>query len=139
MEEWAVFALIAAIFISIRDIISYDIIQRLNYIDYLVYANLIVTIGLILYLVLSGTKVQKPNRKDLFIIFIRLLIIYLIIEPSVFYSLKKCFNPGYVKAIVNLNTIIVLVFSILFLQSDFSLDKLFWIGLVTLSSYMIIR
>ena len=33
--------------------------------------------------------------KDMFIILIRLSIVYFIIDPSVYNSIKHCDNPGY--------------------------------------------
>ena len=78
MEDWAKLALIAAIFIAIRDIISYDVIKRLNYIDYLFYANIIVSIGLIIYITLNDVKINKVNTSDLLVILIRIAIVYII-------------------------------------------------------------
>ena len=40
MEIWLYYALMAAIFISIRDIISLDFIKRYDYIQYMVIANI---------------------------------------------------------------------------------------------------
>ena len=36
MKEWVIYALIAAVFISIRDIISYDLIKNVSYINYII-------------------------------------------------------------------------------------------------------
>ena len=44
MEQWISYALIAAIFIAIRDFISKDIFQRHDYSDYVIIANIIIFI-----------------------------------------------------------------------------------------------
>ena len=102
MEAWLFYALMAAIFISIRDAISLDFIKRYDYIQYMVIANIIIFIGTILYVYSSGLKIKKPNLKDSFIILIRLFIVYLIIDPSIYNSIKNCDNPGYAKSIISL-------------------------------------
>ena len=139
MEEWAKLALIAAIFIAIRDIISYDVIKRLNYIDYLFYANIIVSIGLIIYITFNDVKINKINTSDLLIILIRIGIVYMITEPSMFYSIKTALHPGYAKAIINLNTVFVLLLSIVFLNIECSLEKVLGILIVTYGSYLVIK
>ena len=103
METWLFYALLAAVFISIRDVISLDFIKRYDYIQYMVIANIIIFIGTMGYVFTSGIKIQKPNLKDFLIILIRILIVYLIIDPSVYNSIKNCDNPGYAKSIISLN------------------------------------
>tara|TARA_Y100001935_G_scaffold212135_1_gene182603 strand:- start:13442 stop:13861 length:420 start_codon:yes stop_codon:yes gene_type:complete len=105
METWLFYALLAAVFISIRDVISLDFIKRYDYIQYMVIANIIIFIGTMGYVFTSGIKIQKPNLKDFLIILIRILIVYLIIDPSVYNSIKNCDNPGYAKSIISLNTL----------------------------------
>ena len=108
MEKWIPFAVLAAIFIAIKDFISKDIINKYNYKDYIILANFIIFIGTIIYIVVTKkdiTKIQKPNAKELIVILIRLLIVYLIVEPCIFNSLKYCDNPGYAKSVINLNTL----------------------------------
>ena len=115
MEVWVFYALVAALFISIRDVISLDIIKRYDYIQYIVIANIIIFIGTMIYVYSSGIKIEKPSFNDLFIILIRLLIVYLIIEPAVFHSIKNCENPGYAKSVIGLNTLfLVIIFSIMY-------------------------
>ena len=105
METWLFYALLAAVFISIRDVISLDFIKRYDYIQYMIIANIIIFIGTMGYVFASGIKIQKPNLKDFLIILIRILIVYLIIDPSVYNSIKNCDNPGYAKSIISLNTL----------------------------------
>ena len=115
MEVWVFYALVAALFISIRDVISLDIIKRYDYIQYIVIANIIIFIGTMIYVYSSGIKIEKPSFNDLFIILIRLLIVYLIIEPAVFHSIKNGENPGYAKSVIGLNTLfLVIIFSLMY-------------------------
>ena len=75
-------------------------------------ANFIIFIGTIIYIVVTKkdiTKIQKPNVKEFIVILIRLLIVYLIVEPCIFNSLKYCDNPGYAKSVINLNTLFLLI------------------------------
>ena len=80
MKPWVIYAIIAAIFISIRDIVSNGLIKRMDYINYVIIANIIVFIVTIIYLNVSDYKLKKPSKSDLSIILIRLFIIYLIIS-----------------------------------------------------------
>jgi uncharacterized membrane protein len=105
METWLFYALVAAVFISIRDVISLDFIKRYDYIQYMIIANIIIFIGTIVYVLLSGTKIQTPKTNDFLIILIRIMIVYFIIDPSVYNSIKNCDNPGYAKSIISLNTL----------------------------------
>ena len=105
METWLFYALLAAVFISIRDIISLDFIKRYDYIQYMIIANILIFIGTIVYVLLSGTEIQIPKTNDFFIILIRIMIVYFIIDPSVYNSIKNCDNPGYAKSIIGLNTL----------------------------------
>ena len=72
MEVWVFYALVAAVFISIRDVISLDFIKRYDYIQYMVIANIIIFIGTMLYVYSSGMKIEKPSLNDFFIILIRI-------------------------------------------------------------------
>ena len=81
MQVWVTYALLAAVFISIRDIISLDFIKRYDYIQYMVLANIIIFIGTMIYVHVTDFKIKKPNMNDLFIILIRLAIVYFIIDP----------------------------------------------------------
>lgn len=140
MEQWLFYGLIAAFFIAVRDIFSKDLINRYEYIEYVLYANLMIFICTILYIYffnISFNKLKIPNKKDLLIIFLRILIIYLIIEPSIFYSLKYCDNLSYAKSIINLNTLFLFILSVYFLKSEFNGLKLLGVLLIFIGSYCI--
>ena len=137
MEAWLFYALMAAIFISIRDAISLDFIKRYDYIQYMVIANIIIFIGTILYVYSSGLKIQKPNLKDSFIILIRLFIVYLIIDPSIYNSIKNCDNPGYAKSIISLNTLFLFLIIAIFSKSELNTKKIVGIIAMLSGAYLI--
>ena len=61
METWLFYALMAAVFISVRDIISLDFIRRFDYIQYMVIANIIIFMGTMAFVLTTGFKIQKPK------------------------------------------------------------------------------
>ena len=65
MKEWVIYALIAALFIAVLDVISLDLIKRMNYTNYIIIANIIIFIATMIYLNISNYKVEKPNLKDM--------------------------------------------------------------------------
>ena len=62
MERWLMYALLAAFFITLRDIISLDFIKRYDYIQYMIIANIIIFIGTMIYVFGSGIEIKKPNH-----------------------------------------------------------------------------
>lgn len=140
MEQWIPYALIAAIFIAIRDFISKDIFQRYDYSDYVIIANIIIFIGTIVYIIYSKkdiTKIRHPNFTELLTIIIRLFIIYVIIDPCIFNSLKLCDNPGYAKSVINLNTLFLLVLALIFYKTEFNMKKTLGVMVILLGTYFI--
>jgi len=132
-----IYGLLAAIFISLRDVFSADIINKYEYIDYIIVANITVFIGTIFYILVTKKKVVIPEKKDFIVIFLRLLVVYLIIEPCIFNSMKFCKNPGYAKSIINLNTLFVFVLAVFFLKADFDKQKILGVILVTSGAYFL--
>lgn len=132
-----IYGLLAAIFISLRDIFSADIINKYEYIDYIIVANIIVFIGTIFYILVTKKKVVIPEKKDFIVIFLRLLVVYLIIEPCIFNSMKFCKNPGYAKSVINLNTLFVFVLAVFFLKAEFDKQKILGIILITSGAYFL--
>lgn len=130
MKTWLIYALVAAFFITIRDIVSLDFIKRYDYIQYMIIANIIIFAGTMIYVFGSGIKVKTPNMKDLFIILVRLSIVYFIIDPSVYNSIKHCDNPGYAKSIISLNTLFL--FFIVAVMYKSKIDKKKLIGIVSM-------
>jgi len=137
MELWIYYALLAAVFISIRDAISLDFIKRYDYIQYMVIANIIIFIGTMMYVYSSGIKIEKPSLNDLFIILIRILIVYLIIDPSIYNSIKHCDNPGYAKSIIGLNTLFLVIIFAFMYKSSFSPKKAMGVISMLLGAYLL--
>ena len=131
-------ALMAAIFISIRDIISLDFIKRYDYIQYMVIANILIFIGTMLYVFATDFKIQKPKLNDFIVILIRLLIVYLIIDPSIYNSIKNCENPGYAKSIISLNTLFVFFVATIIYKSKVDTRKIAGIIMMLTGSYFLV-
>ena len=140
MESWIPYAFAAAIFIAIRDFISKDIIKKYNYTEYVIIANIIIFIGTIIYLVATKTdirKIKKPNWSELGIILLRLFIVYMIVDPCIFNSLKLCDNPGYAKSVINLNTLFLLVLAFMFYKTEFNMKKSIGVIIILVGTYLI--
>ena len=132
------YALMAAVFISIRDIISLDFIKRYDYIQYMVIANILIFIGTMFYVITTDFKIQKPNLNDFIIILLRLLIVYFIIDPSIYNSIKNCDNPGYAKSIISLNTLFVFFIATFISRTKIDNKKIAGIILMLAGSYFLI-
>ena len=137
MEAWVGFAITAAIFITIRDYISLNIIKKYSYINYIIYANIIVFIGTMIYVYFADIKLVKPNTKDLLIILLRLFIVYIIIEPAIYYAMRYCKNPGFAKSIINLNTLFIFMLAIFFLKEKLTMKGVLGILSIIFGSYLI--
>tara|TARA_B100001094_G_C17838165_1_gene626601 strand:- start:24 stop:440 length:417 start_codon:yes stop_codon:yes gene_type:complete len=137
MEQWIALAMIAAIFITLRDYMSLDIIKKYSYVNYIVYANVFVFIGTMVYVYMSGVDLVKPKTKDLFLILLRIFIVYMIIEPAIYYSIKSSKNPGYAKSIINLNTLFIFLMAVLFLKQELTMKGISGILLIMAGSYLI--
>ena len=138
MEVWLMYALMAAIFISIRDIISLDFIKRYDYIQYMVIANILIFIGTMLYIFATDFKIQKPKLNDFIVILMRILIVYLIIDPSIYNSIKNCENPGYAKSIISLNTLFVFFVATIIYKSKVDTRKIAGIIMMLAGSYFLV-
>ena len=130
MQTWFIYALIAALFIGVKDLITKDITKRYSYIEYILVANLFVFILTLIYIFTMKPTLKKPNFKDGFYILIRIVIVLLVIEPCIFMALKHCDNPGYAKSIVNLNTLVAFVLGLFILKSELNYKSMIGIGLI---------
>ena len=140
MEKWIPYAFVAAIFIAIRDFISKDIFTRYEYSDYVIIANIIIVIGTIIYVIYSKkdiTKIRPPKFTELIKIILRIFIIYVIIDPCIFNSLKLCDNPGYAKSIINLNTLFLLLLAFMFYKTEFNVKKTMGVIIILLGTYFV--
>ena len=116
------YALVAAFFIAVRDIFSSKIARKYNYIDYIIHANIFVFIITMLYVLFTKRKIKMiDDYNDIFLIILRLIIVYIIIEPCIFNSFKNSDNPSKSVSVINLNILILLILTVLFLNQKISI------------------
>ena len=130
MQQWFLYDLISAVFIGIKDMMTKDLTNRYSYIEYIIIANIMVFAFTIVYIFTVKPKLKRPNIKDGLFIFLRLCIVFLIVEPCIFMALKHCNNPGYAKSIINLNTLVAFVLGLFILRNDFEIKNVIGIGLI---------
>tara|TARA_B100001094_G_scaffold306437_1_gene337212 strand:+ start:9880 stop:10296 length:417 start_codon:yes stop_codon:yes gene_type:complete len=137
MNEWIYYGLVAALFISIKDILFTDLIKKYNYIDLMIITNIILFILTIGYLCYTKKKVKKIDKLDICKLILKIFIIYLIIDPCIYMSIKKTDNPGSAKAIVNLNTALTFILSIYLLNKKFTYKNLLFILIIVIFSLLL--
>ena len=137
MEIWVQYALIAALFLSVKNMISKHLAERYHYIDYLIYAISLSFIGLWTYVFITGYKPGKIEVNDIGIILFRLLIVYAIIDPSIYKAFKTCSNPGKASCIINLEVILTFILSVLFLQADIEPKSIIGMIMMITGGYMV--
>ena len=131
MELWMKYALGAAFFMAVRDIFSSKIARKYNYIDYIIHANIFVFIITMLYVLVTKRKIKIiDNYNDILLIILRLFIVYLIVEPCIFNSLKNSDNPSKPISIINLNVLILLVLAFVFLKKKVTFKQ--FIGMMVI-------
>ena len=137
MEEWFKLALIAAVFITLRDLLTTRIIKKYEFVNYIIYYNIIVFILTLMYMTYYKVPAIQPSFHDFILILIRIAIIYLIIEPSIFKAIKESDNVGFVKSIIGLNTLFIFFISALSLKQQITLTKIIGIISVFLGTALI--
>ena len=139
MELWMKYALVAAVFIAIRDVFSSKIARKYNYIDYIVHANIFVFLGTMAYVIFTKKKIKIiDNYSDLFTIILRLFIVYLIVEPCIYNSFKNTNNPSKASTVINLNILILFLITIVFLNKKIDFKQFLGIILI-LGGFFCIR
>ena len=139
MELWMKYALVAAVFIAIRDVFSSKIARKYNYIDYIVHANILVFLGTMAYVIFTKKKIKIiDNYSDLFTIVLRLFIVYLIVEPCIYNSFKNTNNPSKASTVINLNMFILFLITILFFNKKLEFKQFLGIVLI-LGGFFCIR
>ena len=139
MELWMKYALVAAVFIAIRDVFSSKIARKYNYIDYIVHANILVFLGTMAYVIFTKKKIKIiDNYSDLFTIVLRLFIVYLIVEPCIYNSFKNTSNPSKASSVINLNILILFIITIVFLKKKINIKQFMGILLI-LGGFFCIR
>mgnify|MGYP000858960080 CR=1 FL=1 len=133
------YALVAAIFIAVRDIFSSKIARKYNYIDYIIHANILVFIGTIIYVVFTKKKIKIiDNYSDLLTIIFRLFIVYLIVEPCIFNAFKNTTNPSKASTVISLNLFILFILTIIFFKKKINFKQFMGILLI-LGGFFFIR
>lgn len=139
MELWMKYALVAAVFIAIRDVFSSKIARKYNYIDYIVHANILVFLGTMVYVIFTKKKIKIiDNYSDLFTIILRLFIVYLIVEPCIYNSFKNTNNPSKASTVINLNIVVLFLITIVFLNKKIDFKQFMGIVLI-LGGFFFIR
>ena len=139
MELWMKYALVAAVFIAIRDVFSSKIARKYNYIDYIVHANILVFLGTMAYVIFTKKKIKIiDNYNDLITIILRLFIVYLIVEPCIYNSFKNTSNPSKASTVINLNMFILFLITIVFLNKKIEFKQFLGIILI-LGGFFCIR
>ena len=138
MDLWMKYALVAAVFIALRDVFSSKIARKYNYIDYIIHANIFVFIITMLYVLFTKRKIKMiDNNEDLLIIVIRLFIIYIIVEPCIFNAFKNSDNPSKPATIIALNIFILLLITVIFLKQKITFNQFLGVVLIMGGIYLI--
>ena len=117
MEAWVKYALVAAVFLSVKNLISKNLFGKYKYKDYLIYAISFSFIGIWSYVFITGYTPKKIENTDILMILFRVAIVYAIIDPSIYNAYKHCTNPGEASSIINIETILTFGLSVIFLNA----------------------
>ena len=139
MESWVYYAILAAVFIAVRDVFGKRISQRYSFIQYLGYASIIVAVFTWIYIFVADVKMKPLNMEYLGLILIRLLIVYMIIEPSLYFCINNCKNLGEASAIINMNVLFAFIISCYLYKTPIDIRKVMGILLVIGGSYFIVQ
>jgi len=117
MDIWVQYALVAAAFLSIKNMISKHLSGKYEYIDYLLYAISFSFVGIWAYVLISGHKPAKIEGDDILVILFRVLIVYAIIDPSIYKAFQSSSNPAKASCVITVEVVLTFILSILFLKS----------------------
>lgn len=137
MELWVQYALVASLFLSVKNMISKHLSQKYKYIDYLIYAITFSFIGIWLYVFATGYKPGKIENNDIVIILFRILIVYAIIDPSIYKAFKTCSNPGKASCLINTEVVLTFILSVVFLNSKIESKSIIGMMLILGGGYLI--
>lgn len=137
MELWVSYAILAAVFISIRDIFQKKITDRFSYIEYIGYATLLTTAGVWSYIFANNISLKPLDMSNLLLIVIRVSIAYLIIEPALFNCFKMCKNTGEAASIVSMNVLFAFILSLFIFNATFDIKRLCGIIFILMGAYFI--
>lgn len=138
MESWIYYAVIAAVFIVVRDVFGKKISSKYTFIEYLGYASIITALAVWIYIFSMDIQIKPLNYEYLGLILLRLLVVYLIIEPALYFCVTNCKNIGEASAIINLNVLFAFLVSCYLYNSKFDMMKLFGIFMILGGSYFVV-
>ena len=137
MDLWVQYALVAALFLSVKNMISKHLSEKYKYTDYLIYAITLSFIAVWFYVFATGYKPGKIETGDIGIILFRLLIVYAIIDPAIYKAFKTCSNPGKASCIINLEVILTFILSVIFLRSEIEPRSIIGMIMMIVGGFMV--
>jgi len=137
MEDWVKYALIAAAFLSVKNMISKHLSSKYKYLDYLIYAISFSFIGIWGYVLVTGHKPQKIETNDIWIILFRIMLVYAVIDPSIYKAFQSCANPGKASCIINIEVVLTFILSVIFLKSTLEIKSILGMLLMLGGGYLV--
>ena len=143
MEQWILYAVVAAILIAARDIFTKKFTNKYSPVEHLLYYYLLCGFFIILLALyksnIEGEKIKFIDTADIWKYAGVAAISAIIISPCQFLSLKNCDNPGKSKAIVNLNSVFAFILALYFIRgSKMNNKNIIGILLVSIGIYLIV-
>ena len=143
MEQWAIYALIAAILIAGRDIFTKKFSTKYSAVEHLLYYYILCGFFIILLALykskIKGETIKFIDSQDIWKFALLAAISAIIISPCQILSLKYCDNPGKSKALVNMNSIIAFFLAIYFIRgAKMEMKTLAGLGFALFGVYLII-
>ena len=143
MEQWIIYAIVAAILIAGRDIFTKKFSTKYSATEHLLYYYILCGFFIILLALYKkhyqGEQIKFIDTEDIWKFAAIAAMSAIIISPCQILSIKECDNPGKSKAIVNLNSIIAFFLAFYFIRgTKFEMKTVFGIILVAIGLYLII-
>jgi len=137
MDIWVQYALVAAVFLSIKNMISKHLSGKYKYIDYLLYAISLSFVGVWGYVLMSGHTPARIEGNDLLVIILRTLIVYSIIDPSIYKAFQTSSNPASPSCVISVEVVITFILSVIFLKSRIEPKSIMGMGLMIGGGYLV--
>ena len=143
MEQWIIYAIVAAVLIAGRDIFTKKFSTKYSPVEHLLYYYILSGFFIILLALyktkVKGEKVRFIDGEDLWKYAVVAFIGAIIISPCQILSIKHCDNPGKARSVVNLNGVIVFFASLFLLKNvKFKMKTFIGILLTVVGVYLII-
>jgi drug/metabolite transporter (DMT)-like permease len=143
MEQWIIYAGIAALLIACRDLFTKTFSKKYSYLEHLLYYYVLCgffIIGLAIYKTkMKGEKIKIIDSEDLWKYAMVAGISAIIIAPCQVLAISNCDNPGKSASIVNLNAIVSFFIAAYFISgAKLELKTFVGIAFTGLGIYLII-